>query len=90
MTSSSVNPEALLAGFENAGGWYDKELFSLAEIPEMGIGAVALKDIPASPYQQLGADIRRMIHSSGYHPPSYCHPSPQLSKTSSSRRNGKV
>lgn len=47
-SSSSRNVRELLDGFRAAGGWYDSDLFDLREVPGMGIGAVALRDIPVS------------------------------------------
>jgi hypothetical protein len=43
---ASSKPDGLLAGFVAAGGWYDEDLFALQDFPEMGMGAVALRDIP--------------------------------------------
>lgn len=50
MGYSTINPEALLAGFTASGGWYDEKLIALAKVPDMGIGAISKADI------QVGID----------------------------------
>lgn len=49
MSSTLSDTEAFLDSFNDAGGWYDSEVFGLVEFDQMGWGGVALKDIEVSP-----------------------------------------
>ena len=48
MSHSSRNVDALLEGFTAAGGWINKEVFTLRMIESMGFGAVAVTEVQVS------------------------------------------